>query len=484
MKLSPNISSIPNIHPQNYIPDKNKKFHNLNPFRYYKYDNNSSNLSLIFNNNSNSNFTQANFSTTIFNDNSLNSYRKLAKNKSAPDIDTKYYSSVCVSKRFPLNKRFSSILRKNKLIKNNNNNDNKINSVLNKTNQKFSFNAGNNGITNINYSFSKRYFDKNIKSLNSIFNEKPEKNIFIKDKKKESYIRENEYEMKRTKMKLFKIIKNNRQEICHSFEKNNDRFNERLNNYYHSYEFLEKVKNYHKFFHFGKKYTNNQKEIYKHFLDLETLKKETKLTSKEILNLLNKTDKKLITSDPLYFLGCKNYLYELTAMKKQKLVEKINNEDEETKNSFIKKANIKDIILKLNKQKKNTENDDDKMYDEKLIKQIINEDFDKRLNNSDSNKIGAVEKQMKKDVLDLFLIKGKEKLFENGKYYKTFKRKLPYSYTKQYEINKNHKRIIGEKKFHENRRIQNSDDNETHKIIVKYQKLLKNIYKKNKTDEN
>ena len=458
--------------PQNNIPDNNKISNNLNPFHYYKYEDIPSNLSRFFNNNSNSLFSQADFSTTILNNNSQNNYKKIPKSKSMSDIDARYYSFININKRFPLNQRFSSIVSRNKLI-----NSNSINSSLYKANQNYFCNTANHGSTNINNSSLKKYFDKNKNNLNSIFNKKTEKNISIKDKKKQPYTRENDKEMKNKKIKLFKIIHDNRQQVCQHLEKRNDKFNAHLNNYYHSYGFFEKTKNYHKFFHFGKKYTNTQNEIYKHFLDLDTLKNSSKLTSKEILNLLSKRDKSLISFDPLYFLGDKNYLYELTAKKKQKLVDKINSEDEETKNTITNPINI---ISKLNKSKSNIEVDDDKIYDEKLIKQIINEDLDKRLNNNSSDKTRDIEKEMKKYVLDLLLIKKKESLFENGKYYKTFKDKLPYSYTKEYQMNKNYKRIISEKKFHDKRRVQNSADDETHKIILKYQKILEDIYKKNK----
>ena len=330
--------------------------------------------------------------------------------------------------------------------------------------------------------------------------------------------------MKKTKFKLYKIIINNRKQTCGLFERKNDIFNGKLHNYLKSNSFYEKNKKFHRVFHFGKNDLNLGHDFTKHYVEPYNQQKNTKLTSKYVLKLLNEEDKKLIHSDPFFFLKDNKYLYKLTNTKyrslpyilreEEKLKENNNNsdevEDEDKKdqnndnnnkgnNSLSKskrskkehhKKNLKKIALKKKMKKSQTADDIKFVYDgilfynKKYIDKIINDDLNNRLKENSKKKNGEIEKEMRDTIIKLNNYKKKDYIFEsNNNFYKTYNEKTNSNYFKPYSLRKNAERLLKERHFQEKRNEKYHKDNAEISTILKYRKMLEIIYKKNNNKE-
>ena len=321
----------------------------------------------------------------------------------------------------------------------------------------------------------------------------------------DTYMRKMKEKMKRTKFKLFKIVINNEKGKCLSFERKNNHFNDRLHNYLNSYSFFEKNKNYHRNFHFSKSDLNLGHDFKKHYIKPYNPKQNTKLTSNLVLELLNEEDKKMIYSDPYFFLKDNKYLYKLTNTKFKSLLYRLQEEEKNNLNNNLnteikesetnENANKKEI-LKLGNQSSKTiniktknltrnrnEEDGMKFYNKKYIDKIINEDLNRRLKEKHKNRNEKVEKEMINTVAKLNTYKKKDYIFEsNNNYFKSFNEKTNENFFKSFSLNKNKDRLIREDLFHKQRFKQNTNDNEEQDIILKYQKILESIYKIAKED--
>ena len=466
--------------------NKNRSTRNINinkikPVTYYKYEEVPSNISqLFFNDNS---ISQSTFQTNMKNININSSYLP---------IDNKYYSTINFTKKLPLsrNKNISStILNKNCSYSNNNH------------------------TANINY---KKVFNLKEKVQNenkkSVIEEFKKKKDVVYMQMMDHHMRKLKEKMKRTKFKLFKIIINNEQLQCMIFERKNNHFNDRLKNYLKSDSFYEKNKKFHQIFHFTKSDLNLCHDFKKHYIEPRDRDKNIKLTSNLVLKSLNDEDKKLIYSDPYFFLKDNKYLYKLTntkfksllyRLKEEEKLEKEKNKDNERnesssseksqdlnnknkskfffdKNKEKDKIKLKKIIfrpkqLKLKKSK--TSEDSLSFYNKKFIDKMINEELNKRLKAKKTKK-NEIEKEMINTITKLNTYKKKDYIFEsNNNYYKSYNEKTNENYFKPYSLKKNYERLIKEKLFHKQRNKQSKNDNVEQSTILKYQKMLEDAYK-------
>ena len=467
---------IPNKRQRNKNQTTNNNLiKNIKSVTYYKYEEIPSNISQIFLNDKS--ISQSTFHTNIKNINS-----------SSIPFDHRYYSTIDITKKFPLDKNIniSSSLTKN---------DSYLNYYNNSTNNKKILN--------------KKIIKKKENKKNVIEGFKSKKN-FVNMQMVDKYMRKLKEKMKRTKFKLFKIVINNEKGQCHSFERKNNHFNYRLHNYLNSYSFFEKNKNFHRKFHYSKNDLNLGYDFRKHYIKPNNPEQNIKLTSNLVLKLLNDEDKKLIYSDPYFFLKDNKYLYKLTNTKFKSLLYRLK-EEEEAKNQLngnsdtgikesesSEKNNSKKEIPTVenqppkiinNKHKTLTRNktcdDEMKYYNKKYINKIINEDLNKRLKEKKKNRNDKVEKEMINTVTKLNTYKKKDYIFEsNNNYFKSFNEKTDENFFKNFSLKKNKERLKREELFHKQRFKQNTNDNEEQATILKYQKMLEGIYKNVKEEKN
>ena len=443
----------------------------IKPVTYYKYEEVPSNISKIF-------FNDYSISQSTFYTNKKN------KNCSYIPIDHKYYSTINFTKKFPLSRNLSSIsIIKNHshLNKKHSSNSKKVSTLKDKTK------------------------DVNKKIVIEEFKKK--KGVVNMDIM-EHHMRKLKEKMKRTKFKLFKIIINNEQGQCMVFESKNIHFNDRLKGYLNSQSFYKKNKNFHKTFHFSKNDLNLCNDFKKHYIEPRNRKKNIKLTSKLVLKSLTDEDKNLIYSDPYFFLKDDQYLYKLTNTKFKSLLyrlkeeekNKLNQKRNETSSSEDKKdnINIKDKSKSDKKKEKEKEKENIKLkkivirpkkleksktienslsfYDKKYIDKLVNEDLNQRLKSK--KKINEIEKEMINTITKLNTYKKKDYIFEsNNNYFKSYNEKTNEKFFKPYFLKKNNERLIKEQLFYKQRNTQRKDDNVEQGIILKYQKMLEDVYR-------
>ena len=423
-------------------------------------------------------------------------------------LDSQYYfSTVGLSKKLPLtrqninNKNLTPFSPKffsennNKLIQSNstssiNKEKSEIETYKNKPNQFFIMNKK----------------IANLKKLRLIRKEKSVDTINIKMQLMEHYLRKQKEKMNRTKFKFFKIVMNHNKNECIQFKNKNEEFNEKLKLFFRSNFFYKKIKDYHKQFHFGKDFLNMGKDSTKHHMDLINNEKNIKLNSDLVLSLLNNEDKKLIYSDPYFFLRDNRYLYKLTKTKFQTLMDRFKEEDKKNNES---ENNTDDKDLDINKyykipksksvqkiQKKirnpprltksnsmETLKKEMPYLDERHINKIINEDLNHRLKHLQKG-ISPVEKEMIGTVTKLntykksyYILKG------NKRFYKTYHIRTNADYFKPFYLGKNRERLIKEKLFCKELNKKNFNNDKDKIIIQKYQRQLEEYYNKAKAEQ-
>ena len=466
---------IPNKRQRNKSQTTNNNLiKNIKSVTYYKYEEIPSNISQIFLNDKS--ISQSTFHTNIKNINS-----------SAMPFDHRYYSTIDITKKFPLDKNIniSSSLTKN---------DSYLNYYNNPTNNK--------------KILSKKIIKKKENKKDVIEEFKSKKN-FVNMQMMDKHMRKLKEKMKRTKFKLFKIIINNEKGQCHSFERKNNHFNYRLHNYLNSDSFFEKNKKFHRKFHYSKNDLNLCHDFRKHYIKPNNPEENTKLTSNLVLRLLNEEDKKMIYSDPYFFLKDNKYLYKITNTKFKSLLYRLKEEeaknqlngnlDTEIKESESSEKNkskkeipkLENIPPKIinNKPKtlarNRTVDNEMNYYNKKYIDKIINADLNKRLKEKKKSRNDKVEKEMIKTVTKLNTYKKKDYIFEsNNNYFRSFNEKTNENFFKNYSLKKNNERLKREELFHHQRFKQNTNDNEEQATILKYQKILEGIYKNVKEEKN
>ena len=268
----------------NHSRSTNNIYNRIKPVTYYKYEEIPSNISqLLFNDQT---LSQSTIQTNIKNSNS----------SEVIPLDHRYYSTISITKKMPLNRNINNM---------------NLSSMLKKN---YSAPAGT--ACPIYIHDNKIYKTKKNKEKKN--NEKKyctsykKNDNFVKLQAYEAEMRKITEKMKRTKFKLFKIVINNDKTTCKVFERKNNHFNDRLSNYLKSHSFYEKNKKYHRIFHFSKNDLNLCHDYTKHYIEPNNPEKNTKITSNLVMKLLNNDDKKLINSDPYYFLKDNKYLYKLT----------------------------------------------------------------------------------------------------------------------------------------------------------------------------
>ena len=448
----------------------NIKMKNIKSITYYKYEEVPSNISQIFlNDKSISNST---FQTNIKNINS-----------SSIPIDHRYYSTINITKKFPLTRN--------------------INISANLTKNDSYFNFINNSSNNDKRIYYKTLEKKKMIKKSLIEEFKTKKDV-VNMQMMDTYMRKLKEKMKRTKFKLYKIIINNERGQCRLFERKNNHFNDRLHNYLKSDSFYNKNKKYHRNFHFSKNELNLCHDFKKHYIEPNNPELNTKITSNLVLKQLNEEDKKLIYSDPYFFLKENKYLYKITNTKFKTLLyrlkeeEKLNDNNNKanlnTESNSSERKNYKNEKLKFEKEtekivkkaidkskklKRNRTMENGMIfYNKKYIDKIINEDLNKRLKKKTINRNERVEKEMINTVTKLNTYKKKDYIFEsNNNYFKSYNEKTKEYFFKPYSLKKNNERLLREELFHKQRYKQNTNNNEEQEIIIKYQKMLEDIYK-------
>lgn len=339
----------------------------------------------------------------------------------------------------------------------------------------------------------------NLKKLKLIRKEKSVDTLNIKMQFMNHYLRKQKEKMNRTKFKFFKILMNHNKNECIQFKNKNDEFNERLKLFFRSNFFYKKIKDYHKQFHFGKDFLNMGKDSTKHHMDFINNDKNIKLNSDLVLNLLNDEDKKLIYSDPYFFLRDNQYLYKLTKTKIQTLIDRLKEEDKKNNEnkSVDEDLNVKNIyknvkpksVQKIQKKIRNfpkltksntmkTMKEEIPYLDEKQINRIINEDLNNRLKHLQKG-ISPVEKEMIETVTKLNTYKKNYYIFQgNKRFYKTYHIRTNEDYFKPFLLGKNRERLIKEKLFCKELNKRNFNNNKDKIIIQKYQRQLEEHYNK------
>lgn len=448
-----------------------------------------------------SSISQSTFNTNIFNN--LNNI-----NTSSIPIDSRYFfSTINLSKKVPLTKikNFNPLSSAQDLYSNQNNISGKR---LTKNNSAFSIYNDYTSKLNREKREIETYNKKNIESSSLINNNKNITNIYIDDIRKKSfeainvklqmmkhYLRKQREKMNRTKFKFFRIVKNNNKKECAYFKTKNDSFNERLQHYFKSDYFYKINKEYHNQFHFGKNFLNMGGDITKHYMEINSPEKRIKLNSDLVLSLLNDEDKKMIYSDPHFFLRDDKYLYKLTKTKVQSLANRFKEENsngkedesedddldiekyyKNTKKISIKKHQIMRNIKKFPKSK--TLKEGIPILDSKYINKKINEDLNKKFKNLKQDK-SPVEKEMIQVVKKLNTFKKNDWITQaNAKYYKSFHFKTREDFFKPYSLGKNRERLIKEKLFCKEMSKKNFNEDKDQEIIISYQRQLEDYYRK------
>ena len=427
-------------------------------------------------------------------------------NPKAIPLDSRYYfSTMSLSKKLPLTKikNFNPSSSLKNIYKANKNKKNKLyksnsafllsnNTSLNKTKGKSEIEAYTNKPSN-------SLPTSNLNNINNLPKQKSLDEINIKVQMNEHYLRKQREKMNRTKFKFFKIVMNHNQKECAYFKEKNERFNERLNFYFNSKLFCDLNKAYHKRFHFGKNYLNLGNDITKQYMPPNNPEQIIKLNSNLVLSLLNTEDKKLIYSDPYFFLKDNQYLYKLTRTKFKSLINRFKDEDAELLEKEKEYEDDDDIEMKkyyknrknksLNKSPKNNRNipnfkksqtikGEIPFLDNKYINKIINEDLNERLKHLKSD-INPVEKEMINTEKKLNTYKNNNYIFKgNKRFYKTYHIRTNEDYFKPYSLEKNRERLNKENLFYKEMNKKNFSDNKDQIIIQKYQKQLEEYYNK------
>lgn len=408
---------------------------------------------------------------------SANILKRLNK-ASIPFDSNYYYSLISLSKKLPISK-------KNNLNRNNSNYS-LLNNISRKSSDSFL-------LLNNNKNSVSSYNDINIKKK-----EKNQRVLNIKMQIMKQYLRKRKEKMNRTKFKFFRIVKNHGRKECSSFETKNQKFNEKLENYFNSDYYYNINKIYHNKFHFGKYNLNLGNDKTKQYISSIHPEQISKLNSDIVLRLLNDEDKKLIDSDPYFFFQENKKLYKLTKTKFRTLINRLNEEDaklpkkenesedddldfekyyKDNKNKSadkIKKKSENTLKLKNNKKIK----EEIPFLNEKCLNKIINKDLNERIKNIKSN-INPIEKQMIKTEGKLNYCKRDDYLFkENKGFYKTFHIITRSKYFKYYSLERNRRRLIKEALFNQEIIKRKLEKNKDKDIIIRYQRQLEDSYSK------
>ena len=341
-------------------------------------------------------------------------------------------------------------IKKNKLLKNSNDN---------------------NFIKSSHKAKTKNYYDMEKNRFNPIllYNNLTFNNNNKNDNTK---INNNKTKLKELKFKVFHTIKNNYLPLCSHFISNAESNNKKILEYYSSDNYKKILKIYKKNFHYKMDIEKNPKiETY---TDIPKINEQSSFTKKlNIDKLFTKEEKKLILLEPDYYFKNtnKDCFEDIKIIQAKTLAERINKEDK-----------IKEEEIKKNKRKrcKTTNNDDDDKIDEYLNKTEIkkNKYKDDYMNEYKNNK-RLIEKMIKKEN---DIKKEKEKKIINVQ--ECFNKELNNGYTKYKALINKNKEI----KYKKKPKFINKTDTlgmrnnlilNNYKHIIKHERLLKKMNKLN-----
>lgn len=140
-----------------------------------------------------------------------------------------------------------------------------------------------------------------------------------------------QYELRKLRMKLHKLINLKKSNLCSQFDCKNDIFNRKVNDYFQSERYINRNINYHQTFHFNQHSLGEAHDKYSMIIDLnsdkEYIKKQQKLIKKEFNKNFTEQEKKKIILDPDYFISNKKTCSKLGIFKNMNLLERLNEEE-------------------------------------------------------------------------------------------------------------------------------------------------------------
>ena len=161
-----------------------------------------------------------------------------------------------------------------------------------------------------------------------------------------------QYELRKLRMKLHKLINLKKSNLCSQFDCKNDIFNRKVNDYFQSERYINRNINYHQTFHFSQHDLGEAHDKYSMIIDLncdkEYIKQQQKLIKKEFNKNFTEKEKKKIILDPDYFISNKKTCSKLGIFKNMNLLERLN-EEENSHNK--KKQNNRTQQYKRNKKR-------------------------------------------------------------------------------------------------------------------------------------
>ena len=345
---------------KNQIKD-NKNFINLITGRnsYTDYNNNANSLKDKLNSNNNNNIM-----ISIF-DQSLNENKYLSNVDSNNPLGLSYQTQAYTQPHFYSSNKLNSTNStdfSHKKIKN-------VKLILSKLRRTFSnikykrqninknFNSINQLKNEYNYSKSQKHFHIFSKTISSKFNLNNNKIKFNEDIK-------NKNKFKELRFKVHNTIRSNKHPICNDFINKAHLFNEKILEFYQSENYINLIRNFQNNFHYNINIENHPK--INMYTDLQSLKKLSKTHKLDFKRCFSEKDQKLILHDPAYYFqnDSPNNFININIIKTKKLVDRIQEEDEEKQmkqilNNYINKKNkIKNRNLKIEFENYDNKNDD------------------------------------------------------------------------------------------------------------------------------
>ena len=473
---------------KNQIRD-NKNFINLITGRnsYTDYNNNANSLKDKMNSNNNNNIM-----ISIF-DQSLNENKYLSNVDLNYPLGLSYQTQTYTQPQFYSSNKLNSTNStdfSHKKIKN-------VKLILSKLRRTFSnikykrqninknFNTINQLKNENNYSKSQKHFHIFSKTISSKFKMNNNKIKFNEDIK-------NKNKFKELRFKVHNTIKSNKHPICNDFINKAHLFNEKILEFYQSENYINLIRNFQNNFHYNINIENHPK--INMYTDLQSLKKLSKTHKLDFKRCFSEKDQKLILHDPAYYFqnDSTNNFININIIKTKKLVDRIQEEDEEKQmkqilNNYINKKNkIKNRNLKIESENFDNKNDDKQRRLITKINRILSHNNIKNLTLKKLKKIDFTNiSPSKNNKNELNSINNKE----SYDFLKEYKENVKNSYNNANIINKieNEKKNIKEKlKFNLNKNLRNCfiEINGISKNKVLMQRAKENLYYDKLKEEN
>ena len=473
---------------KNQIRD-NKNFINLITGRnsYTDYNNNANSLKDKLNSNNNNNIM-----ISIF-DQSLNENKYLSNVDLNYPLGLSYQTQTYTQPQFYSSNKLNSTNStdfSHKKIKN-------VKLILSKLRRTFSnikykrqninknFNTINQLKNENNYSKSQKHFHIFSKTISSRFKMNNNKIKFNEDIK-------NKNKFKELRFKVHNTIRSNKHPICNDFINKAHLFNEKILEFYQSENYINLIRNFQNNFHYNINIENHPK--INMYTDLQSLKKLSKTHKLDFKRCFSEKDQKLILHDPAYYFqnDSPNNFININIIKTKKLVDRIQEEDEEKQmkqilNNYINKKNkIKNRNLKIEFENYDNKNDDKQRRLITKINRILSHNNIKNLTSKKLKKIDFTYiSPTKNNRNELNSINNKE----SYDFLKEYKENVKNSYNNANIINKieNEKKNIKEKlKFNLNKNLRNCfiEINGISKNKVLMQRAKENLYYDKLKEEN